>query len=67
MKKILIIIVRNSAGEVFNIAYGKRYTLLKLVDNINKILGKSIEPIFDKERVGDVKHSLAEIERAKIG
>ena len=35
------------------------------MDTINKILGKNIEPIFEKERVGDVKHSLAGIEKAK--
>jgi len=55
----------NSAGEVFNIACGKRYTLLQLVDTINRILGKNIEPVFEKERIGDVKHSLAGVEKAK--
>lgn len=39
--------------------------LIKLAENINKILGKSIEPVFEKERVGEVKHSLASIEKAK--
>lgn len=53
------------AGEVINIACGERYTLLQLVENINKIFGKNIEPVFEKERVGDVKHSLAGIEKAK--
>ena len=53
------------AGEIFNIACGKRYTILQLVETINRILGKNIVPIFDKERVGDVKHSLANIEKAK--
>lgn len=55
----------NVGGEVFNIACGKRYTILQLVDTLNKILGKNIEPIFDKERVGDIKHSLAGIEKAR--
>lgn len=35
-----------------------------LVGPINKILNKKIEPVFEKERVGDVKHSLASIEKA---
>lgn len=39
--------------------------LIKLVENINKILGKNIEPMFEKKRIGDVKHSLAGIEKAK--
>ena len=52
-------------GEVFNIACGERYTLIQLVENINQILSKNIEPIFEKERIGDIKHSLAGISKAK--
>jgi UDP-glucose 4-epimerase len=29
------------------------------------MLGKDIEPVFEKERIGDVKHSLAGIEKAE--
>jgi nucleoside-diphosphate-sugar epimerase len=53
------------AGEVFNIACGERYTLIDLVDSINSLIGKNIEPIFNEERPGDVKHSLAGIQKAK--
>lgn len=53
------------AGEVFNIACGVKFTLLELIDEINKALGKNIEPIFDKDRSGDVKHSLADITKAE--
>ena len=53
------------AGEVFNIACGERYSLLGLVDSINRILGTSIEPILEAERPGDVKHSHAEISKAR--
>ncbi len=52
-------------GEVFNIACGDRYTLLELVQAINRILGTNIEPILGEERKGEVKHSLAGIEKAK--
>ncbi len=62
---LLACTAKNVAGEVFNIACGKRYTLLQLVEIINKILGKNIDPVFEKERVGDVKHSQAKIEKAK--
>ena len=55
----------NAAGEVINIACGESYTLLDLVRMLNEILGKDIEPIFENERAGDVKHSLAGIEKAK--
>jgi nucleoside-diphosphate-sugar epimerase len=52
-------------GEVFNIACGERYTLNELVDAINEILRTSIVPVHDHERPGDVKHSLAGIEKAQ--
>lgn len=54
-----------AVGEVFNIAWGERYTLIQLVGTINRILGKNIKPISDKERIGEIKHSLAGIEKAK--
>jgi UDP-glucose 4-epimerase len=54
-----------AAGEVFNIACGARYTLLDLVAAINRILGTSVEPLFEPERTGDVKHSMAGIDKAK--
>jgi UDP-glucose 4-epimerase len=53
------------AGEVFNIACGERYTLLDLVHTINEILGTRVEPLFEPPRPGDVKHSLAGIEKAR--
>ena len=52
-------------GEVFNVACGQRYTLLDLVRNLNTILGTSLEPTFGPPRAGDVKHSLADIEKAR--
>ena len=52
-------------GEVINVACGERYTLIELVQMINKILGKNIEPKFAPDRAGDVKHSQAGIEKAK--
>lgn len=54
-----------AAGQVFNIASGKAYNLLQLVDILNKLLGRQIKPNFSRARAGDVKHSLASIEKAK--
>jgi UDP-glucose 4-epimerase len=55
------------AGRVFNIGCGESFTLLDLVAGINGALGTSIEAEFDPPRTGDVKHSLADIARAKAG
>ncbi len=52
-------------GEVFNIACGRRYSLLDLVAALNRILGTSLEPRFGPARPGDVMHSQADISRAE--
>ena len=54
----------NAAGKVFNIACGDSFTLLELVAGINKLLGKNIEAIHVNDRVGDIKHSMADINKA---
>lgn len=53
------------AGEVFNIACGVKFTLLELMQEINRALDKNVEPLFDNDRTGDVKHSLAAIDKAQ--
>jgi UDP-N-acetylglucosamine 4-epimerase len=52
-------------GEVFNIAYGQQTTLLELFEWLRSILGTNTEAVFGPERPGDVKHSLASIEKAQ--
>jgi UDP-glucose 4-epimerase len=53
------------SGEVFNIACGTNIDLLQLVELINSILKKNIAPILHPARVGDVKHSRADISKAQ--
>lgn len=62
---ILACTAPDAVGEVINIACGRRYTLIELVDKINSILGKNVKPVFDSKRAGDVKHSLASIDKAQ--
>jgi UDP-glucose 4-epimerase len=52
-------------GEVFNIACGERVSLKEVVQILNTILNKDIKPIFKENRVGEVKHSLADISKAR--
>ena len=52
-------------GEVLNVACGRRASLLDLVATLNDILGTTIEARFGEPRPGDVKHSLADISRAR--
>lgn len=54
-----------AAGEAFNIAYGGRVYLLEVYQAIAKLLGKNLEPEFGPERKGDIKHSNADITKAR--
>ena len=54
-----------AAGQAFNIAYGGREYLIDIYYTLTKALGKEIEPKFGPDRVGDIKHSNADISKAK--
>jgi len=51
--------------EVFNIACGKAFSVLDIVKYVNKILEKDIKPKLGPIRQGDVKHTLADISKAR--
>lgn len=53
------------AGEAFNIAYGGREYLIDIYYTLAKALGKDIEPLYGSDRAGDIKHSNADISKAK--
>jgi UDP-glucose 4-epimerase len=48
---------------VYNIAYGKKITINNLVDTIKNIIGSSSEVKHLPERAGDVKHSMAAVDK----
>lgn len=52
-------------GEVFNVAYGKQTNLLALYELIRSALECEVAPMHRDSRPGDVKHSLANIEKVK--
>jgi UDP-N-acetylglucosamine 4-epimerase len=52
-------------SEVFNIAYGSSTTLTELWQKINAIGNVNISPNYLPERKGDIKHSLANIDKAR--
>ncbi len=52
-------------GEIFNIATGSRITINGLVNIINSILGKEIQPKYEEARPGDIRHSLADTTKAE--
>lgn len=53
------------AGEAFNIAFGGREFLIDIYYTLCELLGKDIEPDFGPDRTGDIKHSHADISKAR--
>jgi UDP-N-acetylglucosamine 4-epimerase len=54
-----------AAGQAFNVAYGDREYLIDIFYSLTKAFGKSIELKFGPDRKGDIKHSNADISKAK--
>jgi len=52
-------------GGLFNIAFGNKATILDLYETISGLLQKDIRPAFGPVRPGDIRHSNADITRAK--
>ena len=55
----------NAAGKMCNIGCGERITLNQLVANLEEELGVKAQVIHLPSKLGDVRHSLADIERAR--
>jgi nucleoside-diphosphate-sugar epimerase len=62
---ILALEKNTAVGKVINVACNKAYTINDLVQSLNQIMGKSIRPQYLPEIKGEVKHSLADISRAR--
>jgi len=55
----------DAAGQAYNIAYGGREYIIDIYHELCNALDKNIEPIFRPDRKGDIKHSNADISKAK--
>jgi UDP-glucose 4-epimerase len=53
------------AGQMMNAATGTRYTLLETFEILKDLTGFSGQPIFAEARAGDIRHSHADISRAR--
>ena len=54
-----------AAGEAFNIAFGGREYLIDIYNGLTAALGVDIAPHFGPDRKGDIKHSNADISKAR--
>jgi UDP-glucose 4-epimerase len=60
-----ILAAESEITGVFNIAGGKRISINELAKLVVGIIGKGLDPVYDDCRPGDIKHSLADISKAK--
>jgi UDP-glucose 4-epimerase len=51
--------------EIVNLAYGQSCTVRDLLAQLCRIAGRTVEPVYAPARAGDVRHSLAAVDRAK--
>lgn len=52
-------------GEVFNVGCGGRISINQLWQGIRDIVGADVEPVYLEPRAGDVRDSLASLEKAR--
>ena len=60
---------RDASGMVFNVAWGHRFSVRDLAVALARIMGKSISPVHEPARAGDVRDSQADsaMARARLG
>ena len=54
-----------AAGQAYNIAYGGREYLIDIYNTLAESLDKKIEPQYGPDRKGDIRHSNADITKAR--
>ncbi len=57
--------IPEAVGEVINVACGRRMTLNQLLEELRAIMGVSASAVYESPRPGDVRHSQADIGKAR--
>ena len=52
-------------GEVINVGGGHRVSLIEVLDEIERLVGRSVDRIFTPPMKGDARHTAAEISKAR--
>ena len=55
-----------ASGSVINVATGGRISLNELFQQMKRIIGASVDPLYEEPRQGDVRDSQADITRARM-
>jgi UDP-N-acetylglucosamine/UDP-N-acetylgalactosamine 4-epimerase len=57
---------KEAVSQVYNVAIGEQTSLNQLFEMIKEVAGSDLAPKYGEERKGDVKHSLADISKARM-
>ncbi len=57
--------VESGESGVFNVGRGERVSVNELVEQLNDVVGTNVDPIYDEPRPGDVRHSGADVSKAR--
>jgi nucleoside-diphosphate-sugar epimerase len=55
----------NACGQVINIGSARAIRINELWQAVCALCGRNLDPIYERQRPGDIKESLADIEKAK--
>jgi UDP-glucose 4-epimerase len=53
------------SGEVFNVACGSTVSVIGIVNELNKLIGTNIKPVYAPKRRGDVRKTCADVSKMK--
>jgi UDP-N-acetylglucosamine/UDP-N-acetyl-alpha-D-glucosaminouronate 4-epimerase len=54
-----------AAGEVFNVACGQTHSINTLLGHVARLVGRPLQPRYEPARPGEIRRSLADIEKAR--
>jgi UDP-N-acetylglucosamine 4-epimerase len=63
--KAMLVRDQSALNQIYNVAYGERTTLNELISLLEGLTTKVLNKIYRDSRLGDVKHSLASIDKAR--
>ena len=58
-------LIKNQKSEIFNCGYGQGFSILDVINGMNKISKKKIPFILGKPRKNDIEKSVANIKKLK--
>jgi len=57
---------KNAEGQVFNVGFGRPVSVNELAKRVLDLVGLNLGIVYEKPRKGDLKHSFADVSKAKI-